>query len=119
MNGKVAAGAEDATLPEAWCDNVLGGIQRVPTKESVHIEIIAFIESGSIAFPGQWYLAHAKTLPAFCNLCERLALNDLPLRTGAGLESGKFYKGESQQKTRRRGRIFSYFPARIVEQDLF
>ena len=35
------------------------------------------------------------------------------------LTPGKFYKGECQEKTPPRGRMFSYFPARVIEQDLF
>jgi hypothetical protein len=32
---------------------------------------------------------------------------------------GKFYKGECQEKYSSLGRMFSCFPARMTEQDLF
>ena len=51
--------------------------------------------------------------------CVGLVFSRLPILVLAGINPDKFYKGECQEKVLPRGRIVSYFPARMVEQDLF
>ena len=61
----------------------------------------------------------------FILVCDRLNVCGLMISESqlggcpANSASGKFYKGECQEKTPPRGRMFSYFPARVIEQDLF